>query len=49
MNDENKTYDLSKHTSNDHVIELQIEKHFFHDFIYSLFERKLKKFKTYFD
>ena len=47
MNNENKTYELSTHNSNDHVIDLHVEKQFFHDFIYFLFETKLKIFKTY--
>ena len=49
INDENKIYEFSKYISNDYVIELQIEKHFFHDFIYSLFKSELKNFKIYFD
>ena len=48
MNDENTIYEFSKHISNDHVIELQIEKHSFHDFIYSLFETESKKNKILF-
>ena len=49
MNDKNKTYEFSTHISNDYIINLQNKKHFFHDFIYSLFESRLKTFKIDFD
>ena len=49
MSDENKIYELSTHISNDYVINLQNEKHFFYNFIYSLFETKSKKIEICFD
>ena len=48
LNNENKIYELSFHDFDNHVIDLQ-KKQSFYDFIYSLFESKLKVFKIYFD
>ena len=46
---ENKTYELSNHESNDHVINLKSNKKSFYDFIYSLFKVELKILRIYFD
>ena len=47
--DDEKAYQLSKHDSIDHVINLKKNKTFSYDFIYFLFEKKLKVFKQYID
>ena len=47
--DDEKTYQLSKHDSTDHVINLKKNKTFSYNFIYFLFEKKLKVFKQYID
>ena len=47
LSNEDKIYELSKHYSNDHVINLIDEKQSSHDFIYSLSKAKLKMFKAY--
>ena len=47
--DDEKTYQLSKHDSTDHVINLKKNKTFSYDFIYFLFEEELKVFKQYID
>lgn len=40
MNDKNKIYKLSKHDSNDYIIEFNEKNQFSHDFIYFLFKIK---------
>ena len=47
--DDEKTYQLSKHDSIDHVIDLKKDKTFSYDFIYFFFEKELKVFKQYID
>ena len=47
ISSEHKVYKFSKHIVDDHVIELIDEKHFSHDFIYSMLKAKLKVFKVY--
>ena len=43
----NLVYELSKHDFSDYVIDLEKEAQFLYDFIYFLFELKLKVFKAY--
>ena len=47
LSNENKTYEFSKHDSNDHIINLVDEKQSSHDFLYSLSKAKLIVLKTY--
>ena len=49
LSNEDKTYELSKHDSNNHVINVIDEKQYFHDFIYLLSKAKLKVLKAYID
>ena len=46
---EDKTYELSNHESDDHAINLKSNKKSFYDFIYSLFEVEFKILRIYFD
>ena len=47
--DDEKTYQLPKHGSTDHVIDLKKDKTPSYDFIYFLFEEELKVLKQYID
>ena len=47
--DDKKAYQLSKHDSTDHVINLKENKTSLYDFIYFFFEKELKVFKQYID
>ena len=49
LTDENKTYELFDHESDDHAIDLKSNKKSFYDFIYSLFKNELKILRAYLD
>ena len=46
---ENKTFELSNHESNDHAINLKSNKKSFYNLIYFLFEIEFKILRIYFD
>ena len=47
LTNENKTYELFDHESNDHAINLKFDKKFSYDFIYSLSKNELKILRAY--
>ena len=49
LTNENKTYELFDHESNDYVIDLKSNKKSFYDFIYSLSKNEFKILRTYLD